>query len=88
MRFGLGGVNPVTDGVVRSFRGLRTGDKRSLYSGALLVAYGLWKRNRGRRELIYSREFRPGETILIRTSRADGRRIVVDTELAKQLKDR
>jgi len=82
------GDGPISGGVVRSFHGLRTGDKKSLYSGVLLLAYGLWKRNRGRKELIYRRQFKAGETILIRTGRADGKRIVVGDELAKQLKNR
>jgi hypothetical protein len=76
------------DGAVRSFRGLRTGDAKSLYSGALLLAYGIWKRNRGHKELIYRKTFKPGETILIRGNRAGGKRIVVSDELVEKLKRR
>ena len=78
-------MRPLLDGASRSFRGLRTGDTKSLYSGALLLAYGIWKRNRGRKELIYRKTFKPGETILIRASRADGKRIVVSDDLAEKL---
>ncbi len=76
------------NGATRSLRGLRTGDTKSLYSGALLLAYGIWKRNRGRKELIYRRTFKPGEAILIRASRTGGKRIVLSDELAEQLKRR
>jgi hypothetical protein len=81
-------MNPLTDGAIRSFRGLRTGDKKSLFSGVALLIYGLWMRNRGRRELIYRKTFKPGEAVLIRATRADRRRIVIGDELAKQLKRR
>ena len=81
-------VNPVTDGAIRSFRGLRTGDKKSLLSGIGLLTYGLWKRNRGRKELIYRKTFKPGEAVVIRASRAGRRRIVIGDELAQQHKRR
>jgi len=74
------------DGAVRSFRGLRTGDTKSLYSGALLLAYGIWKRNRGRKDLVYRRTLKPGEAILVRANRASGKRIVLGDEIAEQLK--
>jgi hypothetical protein len=79
-------MNPLTEGLARGFRGVRTGDQRSLYTGALLVAYGLWKRNRGKRELLYRRTLNPGEAILVKTSRGGGHRIVVGDELADQVK--
>lgn len=79
-------MNPLTEGLARGFRGIRTGDQRSLYTGALLVAYGLWKRNRGRRELVYRRTLNPGEGILVTTGRGPGHRIVVGQELADQVR--
>jgi hypothetical protein len=79
-------MNPVTDGAIRSFRGLRTGDKKSLLSGVALLTYGLWKRNRGRKELIYRKTFKPGDAILIRANRAGRSRIVIDKELSEQNK--
>lgn len=81
-------LKPLVDGTRRSFRGLRTGDTKSLYSGALLLAYGIWKRNRGRKELIYRKTFKPGDSILIRAGRADGRRLVVSDDLVEKLKRR
>ncbi len=81
-------MNQLLDGAARTFRGLRTGDPKSLYSGALLLAYGIWKRNRGRKELIYRKTFKPGETVLIRANRADGKRIIVSDELLEKLKPR
>ena len=79
-------MNPITDGLVRSFRGVRTGDQRSLYTGALLLAYGLWRRNRGRRDLLYSRTLHPGEAIIVKASRGKGHEIVVGDELAGQVR--
>ena len=81
-------MNPLSEGAVRSLRGLRTGDTKSLYTGALLLAYGLWKRNRGRKDLVYRRTLKPGDAMVIRATRADGRPIVVQEELARQLKRR
>ncbi|HUP15688.1 MAG TPA: hypothetical protein VM848_06535 [Acidimicrobiia bacterium] len=78
-------MNPITDGLARGFRGLRTGDQRSLYTGALLLAYGLWKRNRGRRDLLYTRTLNPGEAILVKASRGKGHEIVVGDELADKV---
>lgn len=81
-------MNPISSGFNRALRGLRTGDQRSLYTGALLVAFGLWQRGRGRdrRELIYRRELKEGEAIVIRPGVAGGERIFVDEEMAGELK--
>jgi hypothetical protein len=79
-------MNPITDGLARGFRGVRTGDQRSLYTGALLLAYGLWKRNRGRRDLLYTRTLNPGEAILVKASRGKGHEIVVGDELADMIR--
>ena len=78
----------MTEGAIRSFRGLRTGDKRSLLSGVALLTYGLWRRNRGRRELIYRKTFKPGEAVLIRANRAGRSRLVINDELSEQNKRR
>ena len=79
-------MNPITDGLVRGFRGVRTGDQRSLYTGALLLAYGLWKRNRGRRDLLYSRTLNPGEAVIVKASRGRGHEIVVGDDLADKIR--
>jgi hypothetical protein len=79
-------MNPITDGLARGFRGVRTGDQRSLYTGALLLAYGLWKRNRGRRDLLYTRTLNPGEAIIVKASRGKGHQIVIGDELASQVR--
>jgi hypothetical protein len=79
-------VNPLSEGLARGLRGVRTGDQRSLYTGAFLLAYGLWKRNRGKRELIYQRKLSPGEAILVRTSRGEGHQLVIGEGLAAQVK--
>jgi hypothetical protein len=79
-------LNHLLNGATRSLRGLRTGDTKSLYSGALLLAYGIWKRNRGRKDLVYRRTLKPGEAILVRANRVSGKRIVLSDELAEKLK--
>jgi hypothetical protein len=79
-------MNPITDGLARGLRGVRTGDQRSLYTGALLLAYGLWKRKRGRRELLYTRTLNPGEAIIVKASRGEGHRLVVGDEMADKIR--
>ena len=79
-------MNPITEGLARGLRGVRTGDQRSLYTGALLLAYGLWRRNRGRRDLLYTRTLNPGEAIMVKASRGEGHRVVIGDELAAQVK--
>jgi hypothetical protein len=79
-------MNPIADGLARGFRGVRTGDQRSLYTGALLLAYGLWRRNRGRRDLLYTRTLNPGEAIIVKASRGTGHEIVVGDELADKIR--
>ena len=81
-------MNPVTEGVTRSLRGLRTGDSRSLYTGVLLLAYGMWKRQRDRKELIYRKTMTPGDAVLIRAGRKGDKRIFVHGDLVEQLKRR
>jgi hypothetical protein len=75
--------NPLTEGARRGFQGLRTGDQRSLYLGAALLMLGWWRRARARK-LIYRRNLRQGEALLIRASRAGRPRIVVGDDLAVQ----
>ena len=81
-------MNLLSEGALRSLRGLRTGDSRSLYTGAFLLAYGLWRRNRDRREMIHRQTLKPGDAMLIRARRADGKPIIVSDALAIQLKRR
>ena len=81
-------MNPLSEGAVRSLRGLRTGDSKTLYTGVFLPAYGLWKRNRDRRELIHRQTLKPGDAMLIRARRADGKPVLVPEALAIQLKRR
>ena len=81
-------MNPLTEGVTRSLRGLRTGDSRSLYTGVLLLAYGMWKRQRDRKELIYRKTMAPGDAMLIRAGRKGDKRLVVRDDLVQQLRRR
>lgn len=69
-------MDPFTTGFNRALRGLRTGDRNSLLSGAALLAIALWQRNRKRkptRELLVRKALKPGETIVIRGARANAR---------------
>ena len=69
-------MDPFTSGFNRALRGLRTGDRNSLLSGAALLAFALWQRNRKKqptRELLVRKAIRPGETLVIRGARANAR---------------
>ena len=81
-------MNPLTEGAARSLRGLRTGDTKSLYTGVLLLAYGMWKRKQGRKELIHRQTLKPGDAMLIRASRVGRKRLVVQDVLSEQLERR
>ena len=81
-------MNPLAEGAARSLRGLRSGDTKSLYTGVLLLAYGMWKRNQGRKELIHRQTLKPGDAMLIRASRVGGKRLVVQNALSEQLERR
>lgn len=79
-------MNPIRDGLARGFRGVRTGDQRSLYTGALLLAYGLWKRNQERRDLLFRQTLSPGEAVLVKTSLGESHRIVIGDDLANKIR--
>jgi hypothetical protein len=81
-------LNPISSGFNRALNGLRTGDQRSIYTGAVLIAFGLWRRSRSRdrRELIYRRELKEGQAIVIRPAVAGGQRVFVTDEMATELK--
>ena len=81
-------MKPLSEGAVRSLRGLRTGDSRSLYTGVFLLAYGIWRRNRDRRKLIHRQTLKPGDAMMIRARRADGQPVPIPEALAIQLKRR
>ena len=74
-------MDPLTTGFNRALRGLRTGDRNSLLSGAALLALALWQRNRKKqptRELLVRKALKPGETIVIRGARANARSLDLD----------
>ena len=77
-------MDPFTSGFNRALRGLRTGDRNSLLSGAALLAFALWQRNRKKqptRELLVRKAIRPGETLVIRGARANARSLDKATSL-------
>ena len=78
-------MNPLTEGAARSLRGLRTGETKSLYTGVLLLAYGMWKRSQGRKELIHRQTLKPGDAMLIRATRVGGKPLVVSDAISEQL---
>jgi hypothetical protein len=74
-------MDPFSSGFNRALRGLRTGDRNSLLSGAALLALALWQRNRKKkptRELLVRKAIRPGETLVIRGARANSRSLDID----------
>jgi hypothetical protein len=79
-------VEPIASGIERTFQGLRTGDQRSVLTGALLVAYGIWRRGRrDKRKLIHRAIVEPGHALVVRANTVGGTRIIVGKELANQL---
>ncbi len=74
-----------TRGISRTLRGLRTGDQRTLFTGVAIVAYSLWRREKGSRKLVYRRVLRKDQALLIRTGRRDTEKIVVPDDLADQV---
>ena len=66
---GVAAVSPMSAGATRVLRGLRQGDQSALLSGAILVAYGLWRRRGPERELLVRREVPIGTTLVIRHGR-------------------
>ncbi|MDP3983840.1 MAG: hypothetical protein Q8Q52_02385 [Acidimicrobiia bacterium] len=81
-------MRPIEVGLNTSLRGLRTGNQRALFSGVALLLYGVWRRQHHRRELIYRRVLRQDEAILVKTGRGSGERIVIDDNLARQVRHR
>lgn len=75
-------------GITRTFKGLRTGDQRTLFTGAAMVAYSVWRRGRGPRKLVYRRILAEDQALLIRAGRRSGSRVVVSAEMADQVKGR
>lgn len=74
-------MDPFSSGFNRALRGLRTGDRNSVLSGAALLALALWQRNRKKkptRELLVRKTIRPGETLVIRGARANARSLDID----------
>lgn len=72
-------------GVTKTLQGLRTGDQRTLFTGVVLVAYSLWRRKKGTRQLVYRRVLRKDQALLIRAGRRDTEKIVVPDDLADQV---
>ena len=76
-------MNLISRGTILAFRGLRTGDQPRLLAGAALAALGLWLRSRRRPpELVYRRELRPGQSLVVRTRRGDEPPLVIRAEEA------
>lgn len=60
------GANPLTAGLTRTFRGLRTGDPQLILAGAALLAYA-WLRSRpSGKTLVYKKTLKEGEGVQIR----------------------
>lgn len=80
--------SPISNGLSRALRGLRTGDQRSLYAGVALIVFGLWRRGRAKetRKLIYRKTLRPGEALLIRPSSSGADKLIVSEEFAAEAK--
>jgi hypothetical protein len=59
-------ANPLTSGLTRTFRGLRTGDPQLILMGAAFLALA-WLRSRpSGRELIYEHTLNVGESVEVK----------------------
>lgn len=79
-------MTPFTGGIDRTLRGLRTGDQRSLYLGVAMLVYSFWRRGKNNRKLLYRRELRGGEAVMVRRSKRYGVKLVVGDEIADQIR--
>ena len=62
-------MNPLTSGLTRTFRGLRTGDPQLILLGASLLAFA-WLRSRSSgRELLYKRTLKVGESVQVKLAK-------------------
>lgn len=60
-------MDPLSAGVDRTLRALRTGDRRGLLGGVALLLFGVWRNRRNRpREVIKKTTVKPGEILVIR----------------------
>ena len=63
---GTAAVTPVAAGITRVLRGLREGNQQTLFTGAAVLAYGLYKRRGPEKQLIARREVPIGSSVVIR----------------------
>ncbi len=66
-----------TVGVQRSFRGLRTGDQRELYTGLALLALAFFDRSSPKKELLYRGTLKPGSAVIVHHRKVGGPKISV-----------
>lgn len=62
----------VSRGAARLFRGLRTGEQTTVLTGAVIAAFGLWRKTlEPRRTLIRRETLKPGQSVVIRSHEGD-----------------
>ncbi len=59
-------MNPLSAGLSRAFRGLRTGDPQLILLGAALLAYAWLHSRPSGKELVYKRKLKTGEGVQVR----------------------
>jgi hypothetical protein len=63
-------MDPLSAGVSRTLRGIRTGDRKALFGGLALMLFGVWRNRKNRpREMVKKATVKPGETLVIRGTR-------------------
>lgn len=68
----------IGDGAGRAFRGLRTGDQRSLLIGAAMVGFGLLRRSApAKKELLVRQVVPEGATVVVRHRRGEAPRLEI-----------
>lgn len=69
--------DPAGDGVVRTLRGLRSGDQRELYIGLALAAFAYLQRTAPSKRLIYRKRVPEGSAIVVYNRRRGDPKIEV-----------
>lgn len=61
----LGNRDPREEGIRRTLRGFREGDRRELYTGLALTAFAYLRRTRPQRELLFRKALPEGSALVI-----------------------
>lgn len=73
----LGAPTALAAGYKRTLTGLRTGDRRELVLGLVLLGFTYMRRTAPRREMIYRRQLKAGEHLTVRNTPSGAARLEI-----------